>query len=625
MATEQEFGIFEEEIPAEIFSFRESMRTRWKELRHSFSLLKRSPLFVFGFITIVFLVIVAVAAPFITPYGPREFALDNIENKKYDLEPPGAADQRKYILWSDVSSLPVDISAGGTEIAARSSIVDLNNDSKFDILVGTNDKRLLLFQNVGVIEDGVVQNEWVINESYQLPTIPENVTRVSPTSGDIDRDNDTDIVFGGDNGWVYSSLNIGSPTSPNWTIPAPMRDRYGQQLIFQGQAHPTLVNYDRDSDNRTDLVVGAEDYTLYVYRNKASVDYGETWKIELHEGNPKDFLGNPLKFDRTHGNGSVRVNFVFINQDEKWDMILIFDSGHFHYLTSFGMKTSPSFIFLDKDEASVTFEFPLIDEVAFMDFHWFDLTNDNRSDLFLIYNNGSVNYGYQYLEQDPRTHYFGTDSIGGDIFSRCLWALQLDLLLAIWVVFAAIIIGTIIGATAGYFGGWVDQLTMRVTDIFFAFPGLILAMAIAAALGQSMFNLSIALIAVWWAGYARIARGQVLSEKNRLYVEAAKAVGLSNTRIIFRHVLPNSIYPLLVAATLDLGGVVLTAAGLSFIGFGANPGDAELGRMIADGRNYFIAAPWVVFFPGIVIFLIVLAFNLIGDGIRDVMDPKIRR
>ncbi len=628
MVTEQEFGIFEEEIPAEIFSFRETLRIRLKELRYSINLLKRSPLFVFGFLTIAFLVVLAILAPIITPYGPREFALDNIENQKYDLEPPGAPDVRKYILWSDVTEIPVDITAGGSDIAARSSITDLNNDSKFDVLVGTNDKRLLFFQNVGAIgEGGVVQNEWIINESYPLPIIPENVTRISPTTGDINRDNTTDIVFGGDDGVVYRSANRGTPASPNWTTPVPVRDKDGNPLNnFVGQAHPTLVNYDSDSDNRTDLVVGAEDHKIYVYFNRAAVNLNQKWEIELSPTSPLDALQNPLKLKKSLGNGSVRVNFVYVNPDDRLDMLIIFDSGDFHYLTSFGINYDPQFAFLDTSSGeSVTFNFPEVDNTPYMDFHWFDLTNDNYSDLFVIYNNGSVNYAFQYLKQDARTHFFGTDSIGGDIFSRCLWALQLDLILAIWVVFAALVVGTSVGAIAGYFGGWVDNLTMRITDIFFAFPGLILAMAIAAALGQSMFNLSIALIAVWWAGYARISRGQVLSEKNRLYVEAAKAIGLSNRRIIFRHVLPNSIYPLLVAATLDLGGVVLTAAGLSFIGFGANPGDAELGRMIADGRNYFIAAPWVVFFPGIVIFLIVLAFNLIGDGIRDVMDPRIRR
>jgi len=150
-------------------------------------------------------------------------------------------------------------------------------------------------------------------------------------------------------------------------------------------------------------------------------------------------------------------------------------------------------------------------------------------------------------------------------------------------------------------------------------------MTIAAALGRNLTNLTIALIIVWWPAYARLIRGQVLSEREKLYVEAARAVGAPTRRIIFRHVLPNSIYPLLVNATLDLGGVILTAAGLSFIGFGAGAGIAEWGRMIADGRNYLFQSPWMATFPGLAILLSALAMNLVGDGLRDVLDPRLRR
>jgi peptide/nickel transport system permease protein len=150
-------------------------------------------------------------------------------------------------------------------------------------------------------------------------------------------------------------------------------------------------------------------------------------------------------------------------------------------------------------------------------------------------------------------------------------------------------------------------------------------MTIAAALGRNLTNLTIALIIVWWPGYARLVRGQVLSEREKLYVEAARAAGASRSRVIFRHVLPNSIYPLLVNATLDLGGVILTAAGLSFIGFGAGAGIAEWGRMIADGRNYMFQSPWMATFPGLAILLSSLSLNLVGDGLRDVLDPRLRR
>ncbi|MBS7658368.1 MAG: ABC transporter permease [Candidatus Bathyarchaeia archaeon] len=222
-------------------------------------------------------------------------------------------------------------------------------------------------------------------------------------------------------------------------------------------------------------------------------------------------------------------------------------------------------------------------------------------------------------------HLFGTDENGGDIFSRIIWGARIDLSIALIVVCSAALLGSIIGSIAGYMGGKIDEALMRVTDVFLAFPGLILAMAIAAALGRNLTNLTIALIIVWWPSYARLIRGVVLSEREKLYVEAAKAIGAKNMRIIFRHILPNAIYPLLVNATLDLGSVILTAAGLSFIGFGAGAGIAEWGRMIADGRNYLFQAPWMATFPGLAILLSSLALNLIGDGLRDVLDPRLRR
>jgi peptide/nickel transport system permease protein len=199
------------------------------------------------------------------------------------------------------------------------------------------------------------------------------------------------------------------------------------------------------------------------------------------------------------------------------------------------------------------------------------------------------------------------------------------LAIALIVVLCAAAIGSGLGAFSGFKGGKIDEVLMRVTDVFLAFPGLILAMAIAAALGRNLANLTIALVLVWWPPYARLIRGQVLSEREKLYVEAARASGATTTRTIFRHVLPNSIYPLLVNATLDLGGVILTAAGLSFIGFGAGAGVAEWGLMIADGRNYLFESPWMATFPGLAILLSSLSLNLVGDGLRDVLDPRLRR
>jgi peptide/nickel transport system permease protein len=223
-------------------------------------------------------------------------------------------------------------------------------------------------------------------------------------------------------------------------------------------------------------------------------------------------------------------------------------------------------------------------------------------------------------------HFWGTDDTGGDIFSRILYSAQVDLRISITVVLIAVFTGTIIGAVAGYYGGKIDELVMRVTDVFFAFPGLVLAMAIVMALGErSMENISIALMVTWWPAYARLVRGQVLTEREKLYVEAARSLGASDARVLTVHIIPNTIQPLIVQATMDTGSVLLVAAGLAFIGFGPPAGVAEWGLMIAIGQIYFLTNPWGVFFPGFAILFTSLAFNLVGDGIRDIMDPKLRR
>ncbi len=229
------------------------------------------------------------------------------------------------------------------------------------------------------------------------------------------------------------------------------------------------------------------------------------------------------------------------------------------------------------------------------------------------------------LQPPSWQHPFGTDEIGGDVFSRVIWATRIDLGLAVMVVFSVVSIGLIVGSISGYVGGRVDEVLMRITDMILAFPGLILAMAVAAALGRNLNNLAIALIVVGWPGDARLVRGVVLSERTKLYVEAARAAGARRARIIFMHVLPNSIYPLIVNATLGLGGTILGFAGLSFLGFGAGSGAAEWGYMISLGRNYLYSSPWVATFPGLAIFITVMGFNLVGDGLRDVLDPRLRR
>ncbi|MGY5881155.1 MAG: ABC transporter permease [Candidatus Thorarchaeota archaeon] len=232
---------------------------------------------------------------------------------------------------------------------------------------------------------------------------------------------------------------------------------------------------------------------------------------------------------------------------------------------------------------------------------------------------------YNFLSAPNATHIWGTDENGGDIYSMVIWATQVDLKIAVSVVAVALAAGAFIGAAAGYFGGAVDEIVMRITDVFFAFPGLILAMAIVSALGaRNLDNISIALMLVWWPTYARLVRGQVLIEREKLYVEAARSVGASDMRILAFHILPNTIQPVIVQATLDMGGVLLTAAGLSFIGFGAEAGSAEWGLMIAQGQSHFNQY-WVTLYPGLAILFCALSFNLVGDGVRDILDPKLRR
>lgn len=222
-------------------------------------------------------------------------------------------------------------------------------------------------------------------------------------------------------------------------------------------------------------------------------------------------------------------------------------------------------------------------------------------------------------------HLLGTEGFGGDIYSMIIWGSRVSLSIGFAVVISAVVLGTLVGVVAGYYGGWIDEIIMRVTDIFLGFPSLVLAMVICAALGSSLTNVMIATAITWWPGYARLVRGQVLSVKERKFVEAAKATGASDWRIMTKHIVPNSFAPIIVQATMDLGGVIITAASLSFIGMGAGPGDAEWGRMITDGRDALLSAPWISTFPGFAILIVCLGFNLFGDGLRDILDPKMRR
>ena len=220
-------------------------------------------------------------------------------------------------------------------------------------------------------------------------------------------------------------------------------------------------------------------------------------------------------------------------------------------------------------------------------------------------------------------HLWGTDKLGRDILVRVLYGTRITLPAAFLAVLVDAAIGITIGALAGYLGGLWDEALMRLTDIFLAFPSIVLAMAIAAALGPSIINAIITIAVVSWPNYARVTRGLVLSVKTADYVEAARAIGVQHWRILLRHILPNCVGPLVAIATLDFGGAILLFAGLSFLGLGPTPDTPEWGRMVADGIEYSDQW-WVSGFPGLAIFSVVLALNFLGDGLRDWLDPRTR-
>jgi len=247
--------------------------------------------------------------------------------------------------------------------------------------------------------------------------------------------------------------------------------------------------------------------------------------------------------------------------------------------------------------------------------------------LRLCWNNPIVNWNLRnvYDCSGPTTYLLGTDNYGRDVLRMIILAIPLDLQVSLEIVLSAVLIGTVFGGIAAYAGGSLDELILRLTDIFLAVPSLLLAIVLATILGRTLQNLTLSVLVTWWPTYVRLMRSQVLTEKEKPYVEALRAVGAGRVRILFRHIVPNSIYPIVVQGTLDIGSVILTFSALTFIGFSPSPLIPELGNLVNQGIQYVFTAPWLIIFPGLTIFVVSLGFNLLGDGIRDIFDPRLRR
>jgi len=244
----------------------------------------------------------------------------------------------------------------------------------------------------------------------------------------------------------------------------------------------------------------------------------------------------------------------------------------------------------------------------------------------LCWNNPTFNWGIVNVFNCAGPVYaLGTDSYGRGVLEMIILGIPLDLQIALEVVASAVFVGVVFGGVAAYAGGVLEEIILRITDIFLAIPGILLAIVLLVILGRSFNILTLAVAITWWPTYLRLMRSQVLSEKEKPYVESLRAMGAGPSRILFRHVIPNSIYPIFVQATLDIGGVILTVSALTFLGFTPSPLIPELGNLANDGIRYLFTAPWLILFSGLTILIISLGFNLLGDGIRDVFDPRLRR
>jgi peptide/nickel transport system permease protein len=258
------------------------------------------------------------------------------------------------------------------------------------------------------------------------------------------------------------------------------------------------------------------------------------------------------------------------------------------------------------------------------------VSNHINYGLQLCWNNPVISWHLASVSSCPAgtpVYALGTDYYGRDLLRMIILSIPLDLEIAFEIVFAALVIGIVFGSIAAYVGGIIDEVILRITDIFFALPVIIFALVVVVSLphGRTIPVLTGVTLLIWWPLYVRLVRSQVLAEKGKPYAEALKAIGASRFRILFVHIVPNSIYPVIVQLTLDIGGVILTFSTLMFIGLTPSPTLPELGNLTNQGLDYVSRAPWLIIFPGLTILIIALGFNLLGDGIRDVLDPRLRR
>ena len=226
------------------------------------------------------------------------------------------------------------------------------------------------------------------------------------------------------------------------------------------------------------------------------------------------------------------------------------------------------------------------------------------------------------LQAPSAEHPFGTDKLGRDVFARVIYGARTSIVAAFCVVLLSFVIGTVMGVLAGYYGKWLDAIIMRLSDMFIAFPGMILAIAVAGILGASIHNAVVAIALVTWPKYARLSRSLVLKVRDRDYVAAAVVTGSKTPRMLIKYMLPSALPTLIITAAMDIGAMMLGLAGLSFLGFGAVPPTPEWGLMLSEGRAYMTSAPWLMIFPGLAIFVVVVIFNMLGDSLRDILDPR---